>query len=43
MHSLRHVFRIIGLFLLGALVIVLGFFVYFNLPGPAPRQDVSFG
>ena len=43
MRRLWPILKIIGLFLLGALALVLGFFIYFNLPGPAPRQDVSFG
>lgn len=35
--------KIIGLVLGGALSAIALLFVYFNLPGPAPRQDVSLG
>jgi len=35
--------KIIGIFLLTVLFVIAGFFVYFNLTGPAPREDVKLG
>lgn len=37
------VLKIIGLAVGITLLIVGGFFTYFNLPGPAPREDVALG
>ncbi len=37
------ILKIIGIFFAGLFLVVFGFFLYFNLSGPAPRQDVSLG
>lgn len=37
------ILKIIGIFFAGSFLVVFGFFLYFNLPGPAPRQDVALG
>ncbi len=37
------VLKIVGIAILVTLVIALGFFAYFNLPGPAPSQNVGLG
>lgn len=41
--SLRHLLKIIGRVAAGAVVFVLLLFGYFNLSGPAPREDVKLG
>ena len=43
MRRILPILKIIGIFLAGSLLVVLGFFLYFNLSGPAPRQDVGLG
>ena len=43
MSSLLAILKIFGLFLLLAAVIGFGLFLYFNLPGPSPRDDVKIG
>lgn len=40
---MKHVFKIIGYTLLCVALLSGLMFAYFNLPGPKPRQDVSFG
>lgn len=37
------VLKIVGVAVLVTFAIALGFFAYFNLPGPAPREDVALG
>jgi len=37
------VLKIVGVAVLVTLATALGFFAYFNLPGPAPREDVALG
>jgi hypothetical protein len=40
---MKQIFKIIGYILLSVLLLSGLLFAYFNLPGPKPRQDVSFG
>jgi hypothetical protein len=40
---MKHILKIIGYTVLFVVVLLLLLFAYFNLPGPSPRQDVSFG
>ncbi|NTW46128.1 MAG: cellulase family glycosylhydrolase [Candidatus Moranbacteria bacterium] len=41
--SFRFVAKSLGIAVAFTLVLAGGFFAYFNLPGPAPREDVSLG
>lgn len=43
MWRLLPILKIVGLILGGVLFVVAILFVYFNLPGPAPREDVALG
>lgn len=43
MHRFKGLFRFIGITLFSILVILGIIFGYFNLPGPAPREDVHLG
>jgi hypothetical protein len=40
---MEHTFKIIGYVLLSIFLLLGLLFAYFNMPGPKPRQDVSFG
>jgi len=40
---MKHLYKIVGLVILAVFLLTLLIFVYFNLPGPAPRDDVKLG
>lgn len=40
---MKYIFKVIGFTLLGIFLLSALLFAYFNMPGPKPRQDVSFG
>lgn len=39
----KHLFKVIGLVISAVFLLILLTFAYFNLPGPAPREDVKLG